>query len=215
VGVAGAWLFVSVGALALGRRWSGEFVSPAALAVGVWAATVSLFLLRLVPYIAPGTDTWMFVAGAVSLLAGGLLVGTHLGGRTSPRRTGPTALHRARQWFVAYVVVGACGTVWYIWNVVSILGWAALRDGARIRVALADYTIPSEFLFLQFFCIAAPAVAVVVAVLDRRLRPLEIAGRSSSILGSPRRLLTRMPKARTCVSGPSPSSLVSQWPCCS
>ena len=63
---------------------------------------------------------------------------------------------RPTVWVTAYAVVGLLGVAWYVFNVVTLLGWRGFADAHTLRDALFTYRIPSAFLFAQFFTIVAP-----------------------------------------------------------
>jgi oligosaccharide repeat unit polymerase len=182
--VAAILLTLAMGAPILARRWTGDWMSPYALVVLVWAGTIALFFLRLLPYVPIDARTWLVIGAAIFLLLGGLHIGSRL-----PRgdRAGLTAqwdFERARRWVLPYAVAGLIGLAWYVWEVQARLGWDAFRDATRIRAALGDFTIPSEFLFLQYFSIAAPLLALVVVLFGHRLRWMDVIGASACTVGT-------------------------------
>src|SRR6185436_6292742 len=117
--------------------------------------------------------TWEWIAASLALLSAGVWIGARLARGTGDVERSHVPLARVRRWVVPYAVVGLCGVAWYVWNVRSHLGWAAFADASRIRVALNDYTIPSTFLVLQYFCIAAPLVGLAIALVGQRLAAIE------------------------------------------
>ena len=177
-------LTVAVAAPILSRRWTSDWMSPYALVVLVWAGTIGLYFMRLLPYIAIDARTWLVIIAALSLLLGGVRIGAQLSRARETSITPQCNYARARRWVAPYAVAGLLGLAWYVWEVQSRLGWAAFRDPARIRVALGDYTIPSTFLFLQYFSIAAPLIGLVSVLFGRRLRWPHVLLTSACIVGT-------------------------------
>lgn len=155
-----ALLFLALAVLAIpvSRALSDDYLSPAALVVAAWCGTLSLFCARAFPYPPLGDQTRWLIAGTVVLLAGGSMAGALAATRWRPNPANVRPAHGAG-WITAYSILGLAGVVWYIWSIGTILGWDAFRDPVRIRGALHTYEIPSRFLFLQFFCLAAPLLA--------------------------------------------------------
>jgi hypothetical protein len=61
---------------------------------------------------------------------------------------------------------------WYLAEVQRYIGLRAIFEkGFEVREALGHYDIPSRFLFLEFFCVVAPLVAIAMFVTGHRLRP--------------------------------------------
>ena len=171
---------VAVASLVIGRIATGDPISPVAVAVAAWSATLGLFELQLVPYVPLSALAWRVTIAALACLVAGLFAGMRLPARprvATPTRD-PDALRRARAWVPVFAVLGLTGMGWFVWNVGRILGWDALADGNRIREALGAYTIPSGFLFLQFFCIVTPLVAITIRLLGQRLRVVDVAAAS-------------------------------------
>lgn len=151
------------------RTRTGDFLAPGPLVVSIWAGTLGLYFLRLLPY--PPLSRGAALAVSVGL--GALLLGIWLGRRWERARvhrgaTGrPTSL---RGWIVGYGTAGLLGLGWYLYLVQEKLGWEVwISAPYRIRVALGTYAIPSSFLFLQFFCIVAPLLAVAALLSGQRL----------------------------------------------
>lgn len=159
---------VSLGALAWARSRNGEYCSPFSVVVAAWGLTFGLFLLRLLPY---RPISWR--AGAImSLGVAALLAGTLLARRLDRQpRPHIWTTKGASLWVAAYALLALSGTAWYLRLVHQRLGWQAiLHDAPRVRYALLTYEIPSRFLFLQFFCMAAPLVAMALVIAGQRLR---------------------------------------------
>jgi oligosaccharide repeat unit polymerase len=168
----------ALAAVLISRRTAADPVTPQAISLASWCGTLALFALHRVPYVPLSTRTWIVLAAALVTLVLSLSAGTWISGvgfRT-PQSMPRTTLVRARAWIPFCALLGLSGVVWYVWNIQRILGWDALHDGARIRAALGSYTIPSTFLFLQFFCVVTPLVALTVRLLGERLRPVDLTG---------------------------------------
>jgi len=166
-----ALLFVAlaVSAIPVSRTLSDDYLSPAALVVAAWCGTLALFCTRAFPYPPLGDQTRWLIGGTVVLLAGGSIAGALAAARRPPRPVS-AGLARPGAWITGYSILGLAGVVWYVVSIVTILGWAALRDPIRVRGALHTYEIPSRFLFLQFFCLVAPLVAWAVWLSGTRVR---------------------------------------------
>jgi len=168
----------ALAAVLISRRAAADPVTPQAVSLAAWFSTLALFSLHRMPYVPLSARTWTVIAAALVTLVLSLSAGTWIG-RTlfrNPPSPSRLALRRARAWIPVYALLGLSGMAWYVWNIQRILGWDALADGARIRAALGSYTIPSTFLFLQFFCVVTPLVALTVRLLGERLRPVDLAG---------------------------------------
>ncbi len=136
--------------------------------VASWGGVLALFLLRLLPYRPISGRAAAIIALGVGCLLAGILLARRVDRRPAPR---PSAAPGAEWWAAGYAVLGIGGTAWYLWLVDRHLGWASiLYDAARVRYALVTYEIPSRFLFLQFFCMASPLVALSLVAAGRRLR---------------------------------------------
>ena len=59
---------VAVAAPAVSRRLTGDYASPPAIVLGIWCATLGLFVLRLLPYPPLHSLTTLVVAGTVMCL---------------------------------------------------------------------------------------------------------------------------------------------------
>ncbi len=168
--IALAVMLVVVGfaAVVWARLRTGDVAHPVAVIVAAWSTSLGLYLLRMLPYPAlSGVAAAVLLLGVGSLLAG-MLLAHPLARRSSPR-IWPVAKPAA--WVVTYSVLGLLGTAWYVWEVHRLMGWGALlHEADRIRVALGRYDIPSRFLFLQFFCMIAPLLAVGLTFGGYRLR---------------------------------------------
>jgi hypothetical protein len=165
-------LAAGVVAIPLGRRYTGDFLHPAALVVTVWCLSFGLFLLYLMPFQPPAPAVVAFVLAAIGLLAAGTTLGRRLEQFTPDRAPSPP-LSRARAWVWLYSVLGLLGVAWYIREVVHVFGWAGFLDAAAIRQAITTRTIPGHFLFLEFFCIAAPLLAVALSLGGTTLRRID------------------------------------------
>ncbi len=157
-----------VAALAWARARTGDFANPAALATAVWCSSFGLFLLRMLPY-----PEMPLLAAATLLLGASALVGGMLLARPLARHAAPRVwqVPGPAVWIVGYACLGLVGTVWYVWEVGRLLGFQTLlHDATRVRIALANYEIPSRFLFLQFFCMIAPILATALTLGAVRLK---------------------------------------------
>jgi hypothetical protein len=157
------------------RRLTGDFLSPAALVVVVWFTSLGLYFLFLIPYEPLHRQGLLYILGAVGSLVVGILLGTWAMFRRRargpiPEEEGAPDIRRLERWIVAYSGLGVAGFVWYLVGVVRYLGWGALRNGGVIRQALGAKVIPSEFLFLEFFCVIAPLVTLASLVAGVRIR---------------------------------------------
>jgi hypothetical protein len=161
--LAALFLLAGVVAVPLSRRLTGGWFAPAALVTAVWGSTLGLFFLRLLPYPTPRATTVVFILAAVAALVGGSLAGERLATRT-PGLMIPFGLPaRPGAWVGSLAVLGLCGSAWYALDVGAILGWRAFDTPSVIRHALGDKTIPSEYLFLQYFCVATPLLAIALS----------------------------------------------------
>jgi hypothetical protein len=158
IGLAAVCLVLSGAAFVAGRVVTGDWFSPAALVATVWLGTFSLYLLFLLPY-RPLEAKWAVpLACSLAALLVGIGAGTRWAQPAALRGEAPSTRH-ANVWVEAYALAGMLGFVWYVWAVVSAFGWPVLRYGSTIRRALGDGRIPSNYLFLEFFCIVAPLLA--------------------------------------------------------
>ena len=167
---AGLLLAIALLAPVVSRRLTGDFFSPPALAASAWCGTLGLFALRLLPYGPLQPATRALIAGTIVCL----VVGSALSAWWMSRRAGPGAdatQHPQRPvwWITAYAVAGLFGVAWYVFNVVSLLGWRGFADGYTLRDALSTYRISSAFLFAQFFTIVAPLVALAFVLGNTRV----------------------------------------------
>jgi hypothetical protein len=160
---------VGLGAPVVARLRTGDAVHPIAVVLAVWAPTLGLFYLRMLGYPTLSPAAAGVLALGIGSLFAGIVGGRPLAARGNPRVwpvAGPAV------WVAAYALLGIVGTGWYVWEVDRLLGWRALlNDALHIRIALRSYDIPSRFLFLQFFCIIAPLLAVGLTLGGVRLRP--------------------------------------------
>ena len=167
-----AALLLAIALLAplVSRRVTGDFFSPPALAASAWCGTLGLFALRLLPYgpLQPATRT-LIVGTIVCLVAGSALSAWWVSRRVRPGGDAVRQPQRAALWVAVYGVAGLLGVAWYVFNVVSVLGWQGFADGYALREALFTYRIPSAFLFAQFFTIVAPLVALAFVLGNTRL----------------------------------------------
>ncbi len=150
---------LALAAVPLSRRLTGDYFSPIALIVGVWCGSFGLYALRLLPYPDMRSSTQVFLVAAVALLVGGAIAGQRL----LPDRPGPR--HRRLPshpdlWVSVFALLGIVGTVWYVWVVRAHLGPDAFDSPSRVRLALGAYEIPSRYLFLQYFCLAAALLGI-------------------------------------------------------
>ena len=162
--------FVAAGVAApiWGRARMGEFLAPAPLIVSVWSLTFGLYLLRLLPYAPPGANAVAAIVVGMAML----LLGIRLGWRWTVSRPQAPVEEKpssAAAWIIGYGAAGLLGLAWYVYLVHQKLGLEAFAGG-EIRRALQSHTIPSSFLFLEFFCIATPLVGVAAALSGQRLR---------------------------------------------
>lgn len=166
---AGLLIFaLSAAGVAWSRARTGEFCSPFSVVVAAWGSTFGLFLLRFLPYRPLSFRASAVLALGVACLLTGILLAPRLDRQPNPRTWVASG---GRWWALAYGVLGLLGSVWFVGLVHQRLGWRALvQDAARVRYALVTYEIPSRFLFLQFFCIAAPLLAAALVLAGHRLR---------------------------------------------
>jgi hypothetical protein len=167
---AGLLFAIALLAPAVSRRLTGDFFSPPSLAASAWCGTLGLFALRLLPYgpLQPATRT--LVAGTiVCLVLASALAAWWVSRRVRSTSGAVAQPRRPAVWVTAYAVAGLFGFAWYVFNVVSLLGWQGFADGYALREALFSYRIPSAFLFAQFFTIVAPLVALAFVLGNTRL----------------------------------------------
>ena len=165
----------------LGRRWTGDWLSPAALVLATWFGSLGLYLLMLLPYRPLDAYPVALIAAGLLALAGGIAIGTGLARRVLSRRVPPSpdrppSDRSAERWVLAYSAAGIAGFIWYVADVAHYLGWEAFQAGTPIRRALSEKVIPSEYLFLEFFCVIAPLVALAYLLTGTRLRWFVLAG---------------------------------------
>ena len=168
-----ALVLVSLAAIPVSRRTTGDFLSPVALVIVVWFTTLALYLLGLFPYEPLSHRAVLLLFLSLASLLGGLWIGHWLvwrRGRDEGQASALPDVRAAESWVTAYSVIGILGFAWYVRDVVHYLGWRAFARGASIRWALADKTIPSEYLFPEVFCIIAPLVAFAFVICGVRLR---------------------------------------------
>jgi hypothetical protein len=141
--------------LLLSRRLTGDFFSPPALVLATWSIGLGLCLLYLIAYEPLQPATLQYIAWIVAVL----VVSTAAGSAWRwGAPAGPASLPSST-WVTVYSILGLAGVLWYVREVVRVLGWGGFADGERLRMALFKYEIPSTFLVLQFFCLAAPLLA--------------------------------------------------------
>jgi hypothetical protein len=174
------FIAAALAAVPLSRRFTGDFLSPAAMVVLVWFGTLGLYFLFLLPYQPVQGKAFLYLLGAVGTLAVGIVGGTWLAAHRPTRGAGAAAgdgpdVRRLERWILVYSILGVAGFGWYLVGVVRHLGWEALRNGGTIRLALGAKVIPSEFLFLEFFCVIAPLVAWAGVLSGARIRPRVLA----------------------------------------
>jgi hypothetical protein len=174
--IAIALLTAAAAAPLVSRRVLGDFLSPPAIIVSTWFATLGLFAMRLLPYPPLGRETILIIAAAlVSLLAGQVVAIRFVSSRRVP--PAEAILPPRHNWWVAlYGALGLAGTAWYIHGIVTILGPQYLRAPLDVRHALFTYQIPSTFLFLQLFCVAAPLLWLAL-----RLSAVRIGGGATAL----------------------------------
>ena len=168
-----ALVLVSLAAIPVSRRRTGDFFSPASLVIVIWFTTLSLYLLGLFPYAPLSERAVLLIFLSLAALLGGLWAGHWLvwrRGRDQGQASALPSVRAAEIWLTAYSIIGIVGFAWYVRDVVHYLGWRAFASGASIRWALADKTIPSEYLFPELFCIIAPLVAFAFVICGVRLR---------------------------------------------
>jgi hypothetical protein len=166
---AGFLLVIALLAPVVSRRLTGDFFSPPAMAASAWCGTLGLFALRLLPYgpLQPATRT--LVAGTIACLVVGSALAAWWVSRRSTSGDAGRQPQRPVFWITGYAVTGLLGVAWYVYNVVTLLGWQGFADGYALRDALSTYRIPSGFLFAQFFTIVAPLVALAFVLGDTRV----------------------------------------------
>jgi hypothetical protein len=152
---------LAVAALAplVSRWWLRDFFAPPALAAAAWGSTLGLYGLLLLPYKVLRADTLALLLTATGVMIAAGAAGVWLGRRRPPRMPAAAPAHASR-WVAAYALIGLTGAAWYVTEVVSRLGWRGFLDGVNVRYLLATYQIPSTFLFLEFFCLASPLLAL-------------------------------------------------------
>ena len=152
----------------LARRLTGDYFPPGALVLGTWAATFSLFFLRVIPYAEITATTLLLVVASVTALVGL----AHLSqGWFARQRTASVALVLPEVCLMVVALLGVAGTVWYVWSVADALGASVFFDRPwRIRAALSNRSVPSGYLALEYLCVAAPVLAVALALTGHRLR---------------------------------------------
>jgi hypothetical protein len=167
---AGLLLVIALLAPVVSRRLTGDFFSPPALAASAWCGTLWLFALRLLPYGPLQPSTRALIAGTIVCLVFGSALSAWWVTRPARPRAGATRQpQRPGLWVTGYAVVGLFGVAWYVYNVVSLLGWEGFADAYTLREALFTYRIPSAFLFAQLFTIVAPLVALAFILGHTRL----------------------------------------------
>jgi hypothetical protein len=175
--VAVVLLVIAVVAPLLARWRTHDFFAPPALAASAWCGTLGLYGLHLLPYSALRPDTLGLLLGAIAVLVVTSTLGLRLA-RSRPavpdETTRRTSVVRPSVWVVVYAGLGLAGAAWYIREVVVRLGWRGFLDGAMVRHLLATYQIPSAFLFLEFFCLIAPLLALALRLSGERLSRLAI-----------------------------------------
>jgi hypothetical protein len=175
IGVAFGCLLLALAVLAVptSRRLLGEYFPPATLFLTTWSATLGLFFLRLLPYPPLSGATAALLSGAVVLFLVGAVAGQRLM-RGAPAVAAPSDLPNANAWVLAYCALGLLGIAWYGWLVAETLGRSAIENPFLVRRALGTRELPSLFLFLEFFCVAAPMLAVALTACGARLSRLAV-----------------------------------------
>jgi hypothetical protein len=165
--VAAALLVLGFGAVVLSRMRDGEFLTPGSAFAASWLASCGLYLLRILPYPPmPSGAAAVLVLGVISLL-----IGIHVGRRWIRwRRPLVQPVVWSPWWTTMYGCAGLAGVAWYVWDVDRYVGLSTFGHGFELRSALTTHRIPSDFLFLEFFCVITPIVAAAAAVTGHRLR---------------------------------------------
>jgi hypothetical protein len=164
----------AVAAVPIGRRYTGDYFSPAALVVAVWGVALGAFELRLLPYPPLRPDTAWLLGGALVLMCAGAVVGgVTLSRWAGPSRDEPTPVPYANAWLLLYAAIGLLGVALYLREVDRVLGLETLIHRPwLVRLAIGDRTIRSTFLFFEYFCIITPIVAVAMRLTGTRLHPM-------------------------------------------
>lgn len=169
-----ALLALAAFAVPVSRRWLGDYFPPATLFLAAWSATLGLFFLRLLPYPPLSGATAALLAGAVGLFLCGAAAGQRLM-QGPPIESVSSRQISANAWVLGYCALGLAGIAWYVWLVITTLGRRAIEDPYAVRTALGTHEIPSTFLFLAFFCVAGPMLAVAMWLSGARLSRLTVA----------------------------------------
>lgn len=164
---------VALAAPVISRRLTGDYASPPAIVLGVWGATLGLFLLRLLPYPSLHATSALVILGAVLCLvvASGVAIRWY-GRRPAP---GPTSLSHAREWVMLFGLIGVAGTLWYAAGVIAVLGRDGFANAEALRFALYTQRIPSLFLTAQLFAVVTPLLSLALLLGGTRLPPAAIA----------------------------------------
>ncbi len=164
--VAGLLFATGVGAVVWTRMTRGDFCDPTSITLSVWTVSFGLYLLRMFPYGPMPAAAAATLGLGVGCLLGGIGLGRRLARGTTPR-VPPTV--GAHTWLTVFGILGIAGMCWYVAEVHRFAGWGGFGDAAHLRVGLAKHKIPSTFLFLEFFCVVTPLVAVALALTGHRL----------------------------------------------
>ncbi len=161
-------LLLAMAAVPLGRRLTGDYFHPAVLVLGTWAATLGLFFLHVIPYAAMAGSTFGLIVASVGAFVVCSGLGQRWGQRLGPRPMPPVAPERC---LIVMGLLGCLGLIWYASAVAQVLGLEAFVDRPwRIRIALSDRSVPSNYLALEFLCLATPILAVALALTGHAIR---------------------------------------------
>ena len=164
----------AVAAVPIGRRYTGDYFSPAALVIAVWGVALGAFELRLLPYPPLRPETAWLIGGALVLMCAGAVVGgLALSRWAGPPRDASTPVPYANAWLLLYAAIGLFGVALYLREVDRVLGLTTLIERPwLVRLAIGDRTIRSTFLFFEYFCITTPIVALAMRLTGTRLHPV-------------------------------------------
>lgn len=158
---------IAVAAPAISRRLTGDYASPPAIVLGVWCATLGLFVLRLLPYPALHSLTTLVVAGTVMCLV--VASGVSMWLCRPIQAPGAPRLQYPRAWVMLFGMIGLAGTLWYAASVIDVLGRGGFANAEALRFALFTKRIPSAFLFAQLFAVVTPLLSLSLMLGGTRL----------------------------------------------
>jgi hypothetical protein len=140
------------------------------LYAAAWTAGIFLYTLRLFPFYDLQSETWILVGGAAAAFVGASFL-TERGRPRPPRPERTPEARSLRRVADAFLALGLCGTVLFLYRVNAYVGLDAFfRSPIVVHSALTERKIDPSYLFLYYFAVAG-AILYGYVILLRRARP--------------------------------------------